>query len=57
MEKSNNMLPTGSGVTVEKLDKIYFCAECRTVFLFKADASDHEKVSGHTQLRELPFEG
>lgn len=51
------MLPAGAGVTVEKLDKIYFCAECRTVFLFKADASDHEKSSGHVQLRELPFEG
>jgi hypothetical protein len=50
------MLPTGSGVTVEKL-KIFFCAECKTVFLFKADASDHEKASGHTQLREFPFEG
>ncbi|HXV45430.1 MAG TPA: hypothetical protein VD736_02040 [Nitrososphaera sp.] len=50
-------MPTGSGVTVEKLDKIFFCAECKTVFLFKADASDHEKASGHTQLREFPFEG
>jgi hypothetical protein len=57
MTKSSNMLPSGSGVTVEKLDKIYFCAECKTVFLFKVDASDHEKSSGHAQLRELPFEG
>jgi hypothetical protein len=57
MEKSNNMLPAGSEVTVEKLDKIFFCVECKTVFLFKADASDHEKASGHTQLREFPFEG
>jgi hypothetical protein len=57
MAKSNIMLPSGSGVTVEKLDKIYFCAECKTVFLFKADASDHEKASGHSQLRELSFEG
>jgi hypothetical protein len=54
---SSNMLPSTAGVTVEKLDRIYFCAECRTVFLFKLDASDHEKASGHTQLREMPLEG
>jgi hypothetical protein len=57
MTKSRNMSPSGSGVTVEKLDKIYFCAECKMVFLFKVDASDHEKSYGRKQLRELPFEG
>lgn len=51
------MLPVGAGVTVEKLDRIYFCNECRTVFLFKLDASDHEKMTGHAQIREMPFEG
>jgi hypothetical protein len=51
------MLPAGAGVTVEKLDRIFFCAECKTVFLFKADASDHEKASCHAQMREMPFEG
>jgi hypothetical protein len=51
------MLPAGTGVTVEKLDRIYFCAECKIVFLFKSDASDHEKASGHTQPSEMPFEG
>jgi hypothetical protein len=57
MVKSSNMMPSGSGVTVQKLDRIYFCAECKTVFLFKLDASDNEKASGHTQLRHTPFEG
>jgi hypothetical protein len=51
------MLPSGAGVTVEKLDRIYFCNECRTVFLFKTDASDHEKATGHGQMREMPLEG
>ena len=51
------MMPSGARVTVEKLDRIYFCAECKAVFLFKLDASDHEKASGHTQLCEMPFEG
>ena len=50
-------MPTGAGVTVEKLDRIYSCAECKAVFLFKLDASDHEKESGHTNLREMPLEG
>jgi hypothetical protein len=49
------MLP--AGVTVEKLDRIFFCAECKTVFLFTADARDHEKASGHAHLREMPFDG
>lgn len=51
------MLPSGAGVTVEKLDKIYFCNECRTVFLFKLDASEHERATGHSQMREMPLEG
>jgi hypothetical protein len=41
------MLPSGVGVTVEKLDKIYFCIECRMVFLFRSDAAaDYERMSG-----------
>lgn len=51
------MLPSGAGVTVEKLDRIYFCNECRTVFLFKLDASEHEKATSHNQMREMPLEG
>jgi len=51
------MLPSGAGVTVEKPNRIYFCNECRTVFLFKLDASDHEKMTGHAHTREMAFEG
>lgn len=51
------MLPSGAGVAIEKIEKIYFCNECRTVFLFKLDASDHEKMTGHGQMREMPFDG
>ena len=51
------MLPAGAGVTVEKLDRIYFCNECRTVFLFRSDAVDHEKAEGHAQIREMSFDG
>jgi len=47
------MLPVEAGVAVEKLDKIYFCNECRNVFLFNTDVSDHEKMSGHTEIREM----
>jgi hypothetical protein len=46
----------GAGLTIEKIDRIYFCAECRTVFLFKSDAQDHEVLQGHANLKELPFE-
>jgi|GEM_PF-3147931 hypothetical protein len=45
--KAISMLPSGVGVTVEKLDKIYFCIECRMVFLFRSDAAaDYERMSG-----------
>ena len=49
------MLPAGPGVAVEKLDRIYFCAECKRVFLFKADMQEHEKMTGHARAREMPF--
>jgi hypothetical protein len=43
------------GVTVEKIDRIYFCAECRMVFLFLSDASDHQRSQGHSKINEMPF--
>lgn len=42
-------------MTVEKIDRIYFCTECRMVFLFKSDADDHGQL-GHSSLKEMPFE-
>jgi len=48
------MLP--AGVSVEKLDKIYFCRECKMVFLFVADAYEHEKMTGHPKAYEMPFD-
>lgn len=55
--KAISMLPSGVGVTVEKLDKIYFSIECRMVFLFKSDAAvDYERMSGHKELREFHFD-
>lgn len=50
------MLPSGAEVTVEKTDKIFFCKECRTVFLFQLDASEHSEMTGHMQMREMPFD-
>ena len=46
----------GAGMAVEKLDRIYFCAKCKTVFLFKADAEDHERAEGHEKMSEMPFD-
>ena len=50
------MLSPGAEMTVEKFDRIYFCTECRMVFLFKSDAEDHEQLQGHSNLKEMPFE-
>jgi hypothetical protein len=49
------MSPRG-GLTVEKIDRIYLCAECRMVFLFKSDVDDHLDMKGHAGLRTMPFE-
>jgi hypothetical protein len=49
-------MSTNGGLTVEKIDRIYFCAECRMVYLFKSDADDHQTETGHAGLREMPFE-
>ena len=50
------MMSPGAGMTVEKIDRIYFCTECKMVFLFKSDASDHQGIQGHSSLKEMPFE-
>ena len=51
-----SMMSPGEGMTVEKIDRIYFCTECKMVFLFKSDASDHGSIQGHSSLKEMPFE-
>ena len=50
------MMSLRGGMTVEKIDRIYFCAECRMVFLFKSDAEEHQDVMGHAGIREMSFE-
>lgn len=44
-----------SKLTTEKLDRIYTCAQCRSVFLFKSDTEDHREMSGHTEIKVQPF--
>lgn len=40
---------------VEKLDRIYVCAYCKSVFLFKSDIMDHKEMSGHDDVKAMPF--
>jgi len=42
-------------LAIEKLDRIYFCTECKSVFLFKSDVEDHREMSGHDGMKEQPF--
>jgi hypothetical protein len=39
----------------EKLDRMYFCKECKSVFLFRSDVDDHREMSGHDSVSEQPF--
>jgi hypothetical protein len=40
---------------MEKLDKIYFCTKCKSVFLFKSDVGDHDEIYGHNEFKVMPF--
>jgi hypothetical protein len=40
---------------VEKLDRVYCCKRCSAVFLFKSDVDDHREMSGHGDVKEMPF--
>lgn len=42
--------------TVGELDKIYRCAECNTVFLFKSDVEDHSQQTMHENIKIMPFD-
>lgn len=49
------MISSGAEMATEKLDRIYFCARCRMVFLFKSDAVEHQEASRHTKISEMSF--
>jgi hypothetical protein len=40
---------------VERLDKVYFCVQCKAVFLFRSDVIDHEEISGHQDAQTFPL--
>ena len=42
--------------TGEKLDKIYYCADCEIVFLFQSDVENHTAGTGHTMIGQIPFD-
>ena len=41
---------------IERLDKIYYCNDCKLVFLFQSDIEDHGLFVGHDDFTALPFE-
>ena len=40
---------------VERLDKMYFCVQCKAVFLFRSDINYHGEISGHQNVRAFPL--
>jgi hypothetical protein len=42
-------------LAMERLDRIYVCTKCKSVFLFKSDVVDHSEISGHNDVKTLPF--
>jgi hypothetical protein len=39
-----------------RLDKLYFCSECRAIYLFASDLDEHHANTGHSGTCERPFE-
>jgi hypothetical protein len=50
------MSSSSTSVAIEKIDRLFCCAECKVVFLFESDAIDHQAASGHPRMAEMPFE-
>lgn len=50
------MMTHQSGAAVEKLDRMYYCANCRMVFLFKADVQDHTASHVGCKINEMAFD-
>jgi len=43
-------------VTIESLDKVYCCMECRAVYLFQSDVLDHQQQTKHEKkFYEVPL--
>ena len=42
---------------IERLDKIYYCRECKMVFLFESDIAEHvNRFTGHDDFDTMSFE-
>lgn len=50
------MMTQDSGATLEKIDRIYYCANCKTVYLFKSEVEDHTASHSGCKIDEMPFE-
>ena len=45
-----------TAVTIERLDRVYCCMECKAVFLFSGDVIDHQEMFGHKdKFSEVPL--
>ncbi|HKZ62273.1 MAG TPA: hypothetical protein VJZ68_07665 [Nitrososphaera sp.] len=42
-------------LAIAKLDRIYYCTQLGTVFLFRSDVEDHTEMSGHDGLKTQPL--
>ena len=51
-----NSLPSQPAKTVEKLDKIFVCVKCNSVFLFVSDVKIHSKTMMHNEITTVPFD-
>jgi hypothetical protein len=49
------MLALNPKLEMEKLDRLYLCSQCKSVFLFKSDVEDHKEMSGHDDVKTRPL--
>jgi hypothetical protein len=50
-------IKTSSSAITEKIDSVYICSECMNVSIFKADAEEHERFTGHNGFKKMPLQG
>jgi hypothetical protein len=41
---------------VEKLDRVYYCVDCKAAFLFHSDTQEHTSAYGHDKYGTIPLE-
>jgi hypothetical protein len=43
------------GKKTKVIDRLYVCNECKSIFIFREDAEEHQRASSHRKMNEFPL--